>query len=296
MINLRCFTLICLCSLFLFSCTKLTNEDERYSSSEKQKTVVSLVTTYSDSNSQTRIDKMSVYCFTQIPGESAYTFEKKIQNIQPQTGDSGFEVLLTLDGTLPRIFYVVANENNKIIYPNLTAQTTSEQFEKEAYVTNQDAPSAPYILTTKCTLLTPQADNRLPAEFVQATACLDINNRYTGFVIDSLVLKNTLDGVPLFEKGSTDVSDSRRIHINYEKSTELYLHPVDKMFLAVYGKYNKIKTVFDIPLVDIEAGTRYRVTFKGINDQIFDFSSNLVWNVEKWSVGNVVDSNPDWIK
>lgn len=295
MINLRCFTILYLCSLFLFSCNKSANEDEDYSSGEEPKTVVSLVSTYSATNSQNQIDKISVYSFAQKWGESAYTFEKKIENIQPHTSDGGLEVLFTLDGTLPRIFYAVANGNDKIIYPNLTTQTTSLQFEQDTYIVNQDAPESPYILIAKNTLPTPKIDNTLSVEFAQTTACLDINNKYAGFVVDSLVLKNTMNGAHLFENELTEVPESHRVDINYKNATELYIYPADRMFLAVYGKYNNIKTVFDIPLTDIKAGTRYRVTFRGINDQSFDFSANLIWNVEKWSVGNSVDSNPDWL-
>lgn len=242
------------------------------------------------------ISSIDVYSFRKQNGENEYTFEKAYENITSQDDTHPSSVELTLDGSLERILYFVANGSGKIPFmKELTAVTTNKKFEDSAFLYESIVPQLPYILVGKQSVpAVTSADVPVSVKLGHVLACLDINNRYEGFAVDSLVVKEAVCGTSLFTPVTPGVEQVARGSVNYGNAQQVYLYQTDASVLAVYGKYNGVRAVFDIQLKDIKKATRYRVTFRSTDDSESDFAGKLQWSVAPWNNGETVESTPDW--
>lgn len=240
---------------------------------------------------ENEVKTIDIYSFRKKNQESEYTMEKVYQDIIPTTDESNQSIQIELDGSLERILYVVANSSMKI---PLISELPIQMFEEVMKLRDNKVPQLPYTMTTKQSIPAILPDEPIAIKLEHTLACLDINNQYTGFRIDSLIVKDAVCGSVLFNPNTPTTEKVQRADINYGNRTQIYLYQTDASTLAVYGKYNGIRTVFDIQLKNIKRATRYRVTFRGINDSAVDFASNLAWNVTEWNSGATVETSPNW--
>lgn len=240
---------------------------------------------------ENQIFDIDVYCFRKKNGESDYTFEKSYLNLVLEANN---QIEMDLDGSLERIIYFTANNESDISFIPTLSTLTAQGFEELMALRDAEVPQMPYTLVAKQKIPATLAIEPIAVNLEHILACLDINNQYAGFDIDSLVLKGAVCGSTLF---SSDISLSiplSRADINYGKTQQLFLYETDASVLAVYGKYMGVRAVFDIRLKEIKRATKYRVTFRSINDSSVDFTSNLAWNVTEWKSGSTIESTPDW--
>lgn len=250
------------------------------------------ITSYASETDENRINTVDIFSFIQKPGETAYTYEKRFTETVTSGGNAKAELSLTLDGTLPRILYFVANDVSNI--PFLTYMrpgTPATSVDEEALLMDFDIPQAPFTLVSKVQLNTPYSTTHLPVEFTHTVSRLDIVNNYKGFEIDSMIARNATLGTYAFnELLATDELP----HMDQKyTSNPIYLYHAASQVLSVYGKYNGIRAVFDIDLKEIKKATRYNVVINSLNDQEQNFTSNLYWEVVPWTE-EIVESTPDW--
>lgn len=236
---------------------------------------------------ENQITDIDVYCFRKKNSESDYTFEKSYLNLVP---GSNQQIEMDLDGSLDRIVYFAANNKNEFPF---IPQLSTQMFEELLILRDTKVPQMPYTLIAKQNIPATLSTEPISVKLEHILACLDINNQYAGFNIDSLVLKDAVCGSMLFTSASPSKPFSRA-NINYGNTKQLFLYETDASVLAVYGKHLGIRAVFDIQLKNIKRATRYRVTFRSINDSSVNFASNLQWNVTEWKTGSIVESTPDW--
>lgn len=290
-IKLLLFTV--LCESLLVACNKSLDEVEKISPTKIE---LSMVSNIANTGVENSLEKISVYCFALKPGASDFTFEKKISNLAPADNNGKATISWSLDGSLERQFYFVANENEKVATNNLTPQTTTSQFEKNIYMIDAKQPQLPFVLVAKTLPMSPDAQTQINAQFTHTLSCLDIVNLYQDFTIDSLILRNTSSGAYLFDNDLLNTEIAPKIDLNYFTDTNIFLYPTQNSTLAVYGKYNGIRVAFDIKLNDIKRATKYRVTIKSANEQTINFSSSLSLGVVFWNLGQDIDSVPNWNK
>lgn len=248
---------------------------------------------YATTSPENEIRTIDVFSFAQFDSGAEYLFEQK-NTIAISEGQTTLRVSLT--GSLPRVLYFVANGTANVSYFSTltTTKPTLDQFESLSIIRNSIAPEAPLTLVSKIELPNPQPATSVDVELSHAAASLVVDNKYAGFTIDSLVIRNAVSGAFLFNGNTPTVAQVPRVDINYGTQISLFLYQTEASVLAVYGKYNGIRAVFDIALNNIKSSTRYKVTFRSVNDTTFDFASNLEWNVARWNNGATVDSTPDW--
>lgn len=239
---------------------------------------------------ENNISDIDVYCFRKKIGENEYTFEQSYLNLVPAPNQ---QIEMELDGSLERLVYFAANNSSDIpFFPELST-LTSQGFEELMVLRGSEVPQMPYTLVAKQKIPASLTAEPVAVKLEHILACLDINNQYANFYIDSLVLKGAVCGSMLFNSNSPSKPFSRA-DINYGNVSQLFLYETDASVLAVYGKYMGIRAVFDIQLKNIKRATRYRVTFRSINDSSVNFASNLQWNVTEWKNGSTIESTPDW--
>lgn len=284
-------SLLALFMLCFVSCTQGAAPDETVNQSQTKQIVISLsdIKSFSSEN-PTEINKVDVISFARKNDEAKYTYETGIYNLSPTTTENGDQITLTLHGSLPRIFYLIANADSRIIMPVLNPNTTAEEFESGTWIQEEKIPAEPCILTVKKVLDEPDIENNIEAEFSRTMAYLDIANEYSGFAMDSIVLQNAKGGTYLFNENLPLGNHS----INYGNSSQMLIYPVKEANLAVYGKNDGVRMAFDIPLNNIAKGTRYRVSFRGTNEPSTTLEGKLQWKVTVWNSGASITSTPDW--
>lgn len=241
------------------------------------------------------IEKIDLYTFRKVNGESNYTFEKRFLNTPINKDLNGESINLVFEGSTERLAYFIANtsELNMPLLESLTSSTTSTQFENQLII-NNTIPATPLTMVSKQTLSAILPSTPIQVSLEHTLACLDINNQYNGFTVDSLVLKDAICGSFLLKSEIPLVQQIVRKNINYGTNRQIFLYQTNASVLAIYGKYNGIRAVFDIALNSIQRGTRYNVTFRSVNDAVVNFASNLQWSVTPWEKTPSIESTPDW--
>lgn len=245
---------------------------------------------------ENEISTINVFSFSLKPGNEDYTYETRIEKVIPTVdGDNKKEVAIKVAGSLPRIFYVIGNDTEGIPFlSKLSGETSATAFEAMTMLLHPIIPQSPFSLVGKVKKHLSEESDNVSVELSHVVARLDIVNKYTGFSVDSLVLRNAVSGASLFGKTTPSASAVPRINLNYGNVNTIYLYQTDLSTLAVYGKYNGIRAVFDIELKQIKRATRYKVSFQSMNDSEVDFAGNLQVKVQAWNKGNEINSIPDW--
>lgn len=248
---------------------------------------------YVSETDENNINTVSIFSFVQKPGQTAYTYEKTFLDLVPSAESTNTELSLTLDGSLPRILYFVANDVTKIPFlTHLWPGTLSTAADEQALVMDFRVPQVPLTMVSRVQLNDPSSVSNLPVEFTHTVSRLDIVNKYAGFVIDSMIVRNAILGTYAFrESFATELLP--HADLKYTDSP-VYLYHASNVVLSIYGKYNGIRAVFDIDLKDIRKATRYNVIVRSINDHAVDFMNNLAWEVMPWTEKEPIDSTPDW--
>lgn len=250
------------------------------------------ITSYASETDENRINTVNIFSFVQKPGETVYTYEKRFTETVTSGGNAKAELSLTLDGTLPRILYFVANNVSNIPFlTDMRPGTPATSVDEEALLMDSDIPQAPFTLVSKVQLDTPYLTTNLPVEFTHTVSRLDIVNNYKGFEIDSMIVRNATLGTYAFNE-SLAADELPHIDQKYT-SNPIYLYHSSSLVLSVYGKYNGIRAVFDIDLKEIKKATRYNVVINSLNDQEQKFTGNFYWEVVPWTE-EIVESTPDW--
>lgn len=288
-------------ALFLLLCISCTND--AFTTSEAVRSLSKINFSLgirgkvdnSSTSTENKIDKIDVFCFSKKTATADYTFETRLEGITPTINGNHEELTMTLTGSLPRIFYFVANTTGNIPFINdLSNNITSSSFEEQLLVIEAGIPQSPLMMVTKAEKPTLTVADQMNVELSHAVSCLNIVNKYAGFVIDSLVLREAVTGSYLFKEAIPTPAEAPRLDLNYGNMTSIYLYPTDSSILTIYGKHTGVRAVFDIPLKNIKSATKYKVTFRSINDHTLDFVSNLKWEIKSWNDGAVIDSTPDW--
>lgn len=281
--------------LLLHACSndKLMVDDNDISSSEiVMPFSVRGIASYASESDENKINTVNIFSFVQKPGGTTYTYEKRFTESVSSGENAKPELSLTLDGSLPRILYFVANDVSNIPFlTNLQPGTLSTTVDKEALIVDSNIPQAPFTLVSKVQLGTPYPVTKLPVEFTHTVSRLDIINNYEGFEIDSMIVRNATLGTYAFNE-SLVTDELPHIDQKYT-SSPIYLYHASNLVLAIYGKYNGIRAVFDIALKEIKKATRYNVVINSSNDHEQNFTNNLTWEVMPW-VEETIESTPDW--
>lgn len=242
---------------------------------------------------ENEIRTIDVYSFVQMDGDAHYTFEEQSSDtlLDHQT-----EFTILRISSRPRILYLIANGVSKISYLSNIQGTkpTLEQFESNVIIRDYEALQTPMTLVSKIELPTPKSSINLDVEMSHTAACIDIENKYIGFTIDSLVLHDAVSGAFLFNTSFPTIAQAPRVRVNYGTQETIYLYQADALTLAVHGKYNGIRVVFDIELKNIISSTRYKVKFTSIDDNQIDIANNIQCDVVQWNNGVTIESTPNW--
>lgn len=251
-------------------------------------------TDYATAIDDNQINTISIFSFSRKPGEAEYTYEKNYLDLVPITNGDQIELTLSLDGSLPRILYMVANDVSKIAFLNsLQSGTTSDAMEELALIFDQAAPRPPHTMVAKAALPVFAPETNLSVEFTHTLSRLDIVNRYEGFTVDSMIVRDAMLGTHAFKELGVLLGDLSQADVKYTESP-IYIYETNHSVLSIYGKYKDIRAVFDIDLNDIKKATRYNVIFRSTNDHDLNVSANLIWKVEPWIKNDEIDSTPDW--
>ena len=278
------------CIIFLSACSNEI-ETERAKSSISQVSLKMELGSNLATNLYNEISTVDVYSFWKKNVNSEYTLEKIYQNIKLQGNPSTNNIQFTLDGSAERILYLVANKKGEIPFAaQLDNNTTENAFKEQMILHNNEAIQSPLLMVAKQTIPAKVAGKVISVKFDYAVACLEIDNQYEGFTIDSLVVKDAVCGTSLFTNTATTEAQVARSNINHGNASQICIYQTDASVLAIYGKYGTVKSVFDIPLNNIKKASLYKVTFQKNSNP----DSNLQWNVNQWKNGVSVESSPDW--
>lgn len=284
-------------SILCFSCNKesdLANSDNNAESKLKMVFAVKGVSSNAATVNENQLNSVDIFSFSQKPGDLDYTFEKRFENLTPTLNGDKNELTMTLIGSLPRIFYYIANNTTNIpFFASVSSTTSSTEFEDNALLLNSAIPTAPLTLVGKVVKPDPKDQDNLSVELSHVVARLDVVNMFKDFEVDSLVLKNAVAGTSLFQNTIPSTTNIARVNINYATDSTIYLYQVNDATLAVYGKVKGARAVVDIHLAAIKSATRYKVTFRDSESSI-EPSGNLLFDVNPWTNGGSVGSTPDW--
>lgn len=245
-----------------------------------------------DNDTESRIERLDVYSFVKLRAATDYTFEKKFENLTSNNITYSFELV----GDLPRqIYYIANNVSDKINFlKNLSSTTTVSDFLSNCLLSDMASPQPSLVMSGMTPIHELSSELNLDASLNYATARLDVVYKYNGFQPDSLILRNAVPASYLFSSNIASPVIAPRQDVRYTDNVPIYLYPNNDATLTVYGKYDGIRVVFDIPLGIISRSTRYNVTVKSNGEVGVDFSSNLIYDVKAWSTGDNIGSQPDW--
>lgn len=245
------------------------------------------ISSVGDDPKENEINLLTVLSFFKLPGQNEYVYETSFVQSDIFAG----LIKITLNGSFPRILYYFANSMENISYTgDDLRELTPSMFEESAYLTgNSLIPASPFCLVAKQECPDPSAVKIISVELAHTVARIDIDNQYPAFAIDSMVLNNAASGSYLF---NDNVSKSTISKVNYGNPSLIYMYQTTNATLSFYGKYNNIRTAFDVPLSNIKAGTKYRLTLRSSSDTSLS-SNNILWDINDWSNGNNINTTPD---
>lgn len=287
-------TAIVLLSLILTGCQDETQMEQTPYASRQITLKLGFVNNF-EAAATSEISTIDVYSFRKKTEQEEYTLEKVYPNITPQATNSERNIEILLDGSLERVLYLVANKEGEIPFAaQLNGNTTESQFKEQMILHNANPTQSPLLMVARQTVPAIPSGSPLKVQFDYALACLDIDNQYKDFSIDSLVVKDAVCGTILFTPATPTAQQVERSNIKFSNTEQIYLYQTDASVLAIYGKYKDIRSVFDIPLTNIKKSTRYTVTFKGEEAPSIHMENKLMWNITQWKDGAVIESSPDW--
>lgn len=280
-------------SFCLFSCQK---ESQTPDYTNMMPTPVALkinTTTFqSFSDVESQISKMDMYIFMKLSSNSEYTFEKRVENFSLDHSLYSFQLL----GKFPRKFYFIANNlTGKITYlDNINSTTTSADFEMNCLLKETAIPQSPFPMFAQTEINQLAENNQIEVGLSFALAKITINYKYNGFTPDSIIIRSAIPSTYLFNTSIPNENIAPRQDVRYAVGEPIYMNQNNQSTLTVYGKYDGIKTVLDIPLNEIKKSTQYTVTVRGLNDNQFDFGKNFTYEIQQWNIGSTVESQPEW--
>lgn len=278
--------------LLLMSCSNESDTlQENTALSAQMSMTLSIDGTFTSSSG---IDAVDIYSFAKKPGSDEYTYEKKLEGLIPVNNGKEQNLVIDLDGSLPRIIYFIANDLDRIGYlKKLSNQTTSSMLDKMLMIYDEQIVQDPLLLVGKVALPVPQVVRQLQVELVHTMARLDVVNKYENFSIDSLVLHEAIPGYYPFSGTIPNQNEAPRRNVKFEQNS-IYLYPTDKSTLTVYGKYNQICAAFSVNLANIKSGTKYQLIIRGNDNVDVDFVNSFSYQVVPWNNMNSIESIPDW--
>lgn len=287
-------TTIALLSLILTGCQEETQMEQTAYISKGVTLKMGFTSTLEDTPTS-EISAVDVYSFRKKTERDEYTLEKVYPSITPQDNNSEKNIEIVLDGSLERVLYLVANKQGEVPFTaRLNANTTESEFKKQMILHNDKGTQSPILMIARQNVPATLSGNPLKMQFDYALACLDIDNQYEDFNIDSLVVKEAVCGTILFTPETPTQAQVERAKIKFDNTKQIYLYQTDASVLAIYGKYKDIPAVFDIPLTNIKKTTRYKVTLKGDAAPAVNMENKLIWNIIQWKDGTTIESSPDW--
>lgn len=242
-----------------------------------------------DEDSENKLELLTALSFIQMPGSDRYLYETRFTQPVDAQGQID-EMAIRIIGPFPRIFYFFANSMDNITdFTGDMRNYTSTMLEADAYQTgNAPIPTAPFCLVAKLECPDPSIVKTISANLAHTVARIDIDNRYPSFTIDSMVLNDAPSGSYLF---NNNAAKSTIKSVNYGNPAYIYMYPTTQSSLSFYGKYNGIRTGFDVELNTIKSGTRYRLTLRDEGDASLS-SNDISWDVIDWNTGGTINTTP----
>lgn len=291
---MKTFLPICivLFSFCLFSCQKdIQTSDNTNAMPIPVALKINDTTSQLFSDAESLISRMDMYIFIKLSSDSEYTFEKRVENFSFDQSVYSFQLL----GKFPRKCYFIANNlTGKISYlNNINSTTTSTDFEANCLLKEIAIPQSPFLMTTQTEINQLTENNQIDVNLSFSLAKININYKYYGFTPDSIIIRSAIPATYLFNTSIPNENDVPRQDIRYAAKEPIYMSPNNQSTLTIYGKYDGIKTVLDIPLNEIKKSTQYTVTVRGLNDSQLNYGKNFSYEIQKWYMGNIIESQPE---